>query len=311
MNEAALTRLRNGGTDRLVDLLLDDVLDRPLTELLDPAWAAKQLVVAARAVAADRKLEDWLRQRLAELRKQVPKGHLPLPAEVRRPLEEVLRKPYAPDRLLVGRLLDHDTARLMLKSTFQDLLVSFGRRLKPVMPSKPPGLNLGRLSKIGEAVSGVVGQEVERQVEEKAREFMEAGVQKLVHTIADHLCDPRHVRDYASWRIYALDVLLSTDMRDLEKELEKLDPDALVATGTAIARGFLARTELEGELHTVIKAALEQSGNRSLRELLSEVGSGELGDQSIKMLRDLLRQRAAAVVEAEKFAQWWAEVVEG
>ncbi|HND32871.1 MAG TPA: hypothetical protein PLA94_22900, partial [Myxococcota bacterium] len=230
---------------------------------------------------------------------------------VRRPLEEVLRKPYRPDRLLVGRLMDHDAARLMLKSTFQDLLVSFGRKLKPVIPSKPPGLNLGRLSRIGEAVSGVVGQEVERQVEEKAREFMEAGVQRLVHTIADHLCDPRHVEEYAAWRVYALDVVLSTDMRELEKELEKLDPDALVATGTAIARGFLGRAELEAELQSVMKAALEQSGNRSLRELLSEVGSGELGDQSIKMLRDLLRQRAAAVVETEAFARWWAEVVEG
>ncbi|HND31107.1 MAG TPA: hypothetical protein PLA94_13965, partial [Myxococcota bacterium] len=175
MNQAALIRLRSGGTDRLVDLLLDDVLDRPLAELLDPAWAARQLVVAARAVASDQQLEGWLRERLAELRKQVPSGHLPLPAEVRRPLEEVLRKPYRPDRLLMGRLMDHDAARLMLKSTFQDLLVGFGRKLKPALPSRPPGLNLGRLSKIGEAVSGVVGQEVERQVEEKAREFMEAG----------------------------------------------------------------------------------------------------------------------------------------
>lgn len=312
MNPAALGRLRAGGTDRLVDLLLDDVLDRPLSELVDPAWVARQLVVASRAVAADQKLEDWLRGRLAELRKQVPQGHLPLPASVRGPLEEVLKKPYRPDRLLVGRLMDHDTARALLKSTFHDLLVGFARKLRPAMPSRPAGINLGgRLSKLGEVVGGVVGHEVERQVEEKAREFMEAGVQRLVNTIADHLCDPRWVEDYASWRLYALDVLLSTDMKDLQAEVEKLDPDALVATGTAIARGFLAREELESELFSVLKTALEQSGNRSLRSLLSEVGSGEIGDQGIRMLRDLLRQRAAAVVETEAFAQWWAEVVEG
>lgn len=312
MKEDARLRLRQGGTHRLVDLLLDDVLDRPVRELIDPAWASRQLAVAARSAASDRQLEQWFRDRLRELRQNVPAGHLPVPRAVREPLEQVLRRPYRPDRLLVGRLLDHDAARQMLKSTFQDLLISFGRKLRPVMPARPAGgIPLGRLSKLGEVVGGVVGQEVERQVEEKAREFMEAGVQRLVNTIADHACDPRHADGYGEWRVYMLDVLLSTDQRELAKELEKLDPDALVATGVAIARGVVERPELESELESVLRMAMEHADNRSIRVLISGVGSGEVADQGIKMVRDLLRQRAAAVVETPAFEQWWDEVVEG
>jgi hypothetical protein len=246
------------------------------------------------------------------LRQNVPSGHLPVPDAVRRPMEDLLRRPYRPDRLMVGRLLDHDTARQMLKITFQDLLISFGRKLRPVMPNRPAGgIPLGRLSKLGEVVGGVVGQEVERQVEEKAREFMEAGVQRLVNTIADHLCDPRHAREYGEWRVYALDVLLSTDQKELAKEIEKLDPDALGSTGVAITREILARPELEGELEGVLTSALNHAGSRSMRALLSEVGSGEVGEAGVKMVRDLLRQRAAAVVETPAVERWWDEVVEG
>ena len=53
--------------------------------------------------------------------------------------------------------------------------------------------------------------------------------------MADHLCDPRFSREYGAWRVYVLDVLLSTDQRVLAGEVEKLDPEALVSTGVAVA----------------------------------------------------------------------------
>lgn len=307
-----LARLRGGGADRLADLLLDDVLSRPPGELFDVDWAARQFAAAARTAAHDRKLEEMLRGRIKELKAKVPAGHVPVPEAIRAPVEQLLRRPYLPDRLLVGRLLDHETAQLLLKATFQDMLISFARRLKPVIPGKPPGLSslsgsLGRLSKLGEGVIGVVGQEVERQVEEKAREFMEAGVHRLVMTMADHLCDPRYVREYAAWRLHALDVLLSTDMRIYAAEVDKLDPDALVQTGAAIARAVVDRPTLADDLRAVLDAALEQARGRTVRELLAEAGA-ELSDQGILAMRDLLRARMRAVIETPAFALWWAEM---
>ncbi len=312
----ALDRLRNGGADRLADLLLDDVLNRPLADLFDAEWAARQLAAAARTAAHDRKLEEMLRGRIQELRKQVPAGHLPIPAAVRQPVEQLLQRSFLPDRLLVGRLLDHETAQLLLKATFQDMLISFARRLKPVLPGKPPGFSgfsgsLGRLSKLGEGVMGAVGHEVERQVEEKAREFMEAGVHRLVMTMADHLCDPRFAHNYGQWRLHAFDVVLSTDMRLLAGEIEKLDPDALVKTGAAITRALVDRPALDADFRAILDTVLKQTGDRSLRDLLTEAGGSELSDQGILALRDLLRERLRAVIETPAFALWWQEIVEG
>ena len=307
MDASAHERLRNGGIDRLVDLLVDDVLDRPITELVDPSWLAGQLAETTRSAAADPQVERWFRDRVTELRSRVPAGPLPSPAEIVAPLQALLSRPYVPDRALVGALLDHDTARLMLKNLFQDLLISFARKLRPSGPVVPrTGLPFKGLQRMSESVLGVVGQELEQQVEAKAREFMDAGVQRLVDRMADHLCNPALVQEYGAWRLHGLDVLLHTDSRRLAAEVEKLDPDALVATGAALVRGIANRPELPGQLEHILRAAMDATEGRNIRSLL-----GGVEVHGIHMVRDLLIQRARALVETEAFARWWAEVVEG
>ncbi len=312
MNADAMARLRSGGTDRLVDLLLDDLLDRPLEEMIDVPWLARQLGAAARSASRDTRLEARVREHVASLRRRVGSGPVPVPREIRAPLRELLARGYVPDRLLVGRLLDHDTARLMLQHIFQDLLGAIIRRLKAPAQSaaaRTP-LAFGRLQKLGERlggeVRGVLGQEVERVVEEKAREVMDASLFRLVEVMADHLCDPNMGVAYAAWRVHMLDVVLGSDQRALAAEVEKLDPDELVATSVALARALVNRPELDGELESVLRLAVEESQGRSLRTML-----GGLEAHGIDVLRDLLRQRAAAVVETPGFTAWWDEVVEG
>jgi len=305
MNAAALDRLRAGGTDRLADLLLDDVLDRPVREWVDAEWFARQLAQAARSAAADPQVERRLHEAVRDLRDRVPSGPVSVPASIRGPLTEVLERPFVPDRAIVGRLLDHDTARLLLREVFGDVLVAFGRRLRAL-----PGPKLPRLSKLGggilEAVGGAVAEEFERTLEARAREFMDAAVQKLVDKMADHLCDPKLVKEYGAWRTHVLHVVLATDRQHLAGEIEKLDPDALIATGAALVRGIVERPSLVGELRSVIDHALGAAGDRSARELLDGAEA-----HGLDAVRDLLRQRARAVVETPAFAVWWDEVVEG
>lgn len=307
MNPDALERLRAGGADRLADLMLEDLLGRPVRDLVDPAWLARQLAASARSAADDPRVEAWFRERVQDLRRRVPEGPAPVPAAIADPLRDVLRRVYVPDRGLVGALLDHDTARLLLKNLFQDLLIAFARRIRPPVPVKAPALpSLGRLGRLGEGVLGAVGHELEAQLEQRAREFTDSAVQRLVEKMADQICDPDLVVEYGAWRVHALDVLLQTDVGLLAGEVDKLDPDALVATGAALVRGFVRRDELEGELEAILDAAMEETGGRSARELL-----GGLEDHGVALARDLLRQRARALVETDAFVRWWDEVVEG
>jgi hypothetical protein len=314
MNAAVRDRLRAGGADRLADLLLDELLDRPLTELVDPRWLAERLAASLRSAAKDPKVEGWFRDRVNDVRARVPAGPPVVPAAIRGPARELMSRPYVPDRALVGRILDHDTARLLLKNLFSDLLVAFVRRLKPPVHVPKGALGgFGRFSKLGERVAGlgdglvgVMGAELEQQLETRAREFTDQAVQKLVEKMADHFCDPALVKEYGEWRVHGLDVLLATDQRALAGEIEKLDPEALIATGAALVRGFVAREELTGELEAVLTATLEGTGGRSARELL-----GGVEEHGLELARDLLRQRARAVIETPAFEQWFTEVIEG
>lgn len=314
MDALVRERLRNGGIDRFVDLLIEDVLSRPVRELADPAWIARQLAATARTAAADPQVEVWLRARIRDARGRVPAGPVEVPPELREPLRALLSRPYVPDRELVGALLDHDTARLLLRNLFQDLLIAFGRKLRPAMQMAPraPIPSLRGLQKLGEGVLGVVGQELEVQLEQRAREFMDAGVQRLVDKMADHLCDPKLSSEYGSWRRHVLDVLGRTDARKLAAEVEKLDPESLVATGAALVRGLAGREELVGQLEAVIRAAMDAAGDRSVRALLtgegSAVASTETLDTGVEALRDVLRERGRALVETEAFEAWWDEV---
>ncbi|MDP2317006.1 MAG: hypothetical protein Q8P41_29200 [Pseudomonadota bacterium] len=305
MNPAVHARLRDGGADRLADLMLDDLLDRPLSELVDARWMAERLVSSVRSAAEDPRVEAWLRERVNDLRARVPEGPPQIPTAIRAPLGELMQRPYVPDRVLVGKLLDHSTAQLLLKNLFQDLLIAFARRLKPITPKG--GLpSFGRLSRLGEGVLGAMGHEIEHQIEQKAREFTDQAVQKLVDKMADHLCNPDLVVEYGAWRAHGLDVLCGADMRVLAGEVEKLDPEALIATGAALVRGIAAREELAGEIEAVLSAAMEGAGTRSAREML-----GGVEEHGLELVRDLLRQRARAVIETDAFSRWFDEIVTG
>jgi hypothetical protein len=305
MTPAVLARLRDGGADRLADLLLDEVLDRPLSELVDAKWMADRLVVSLRSAAADPRVESWLRERVNDVRARVPEGVPQVPVAIRTPLGELLARPYVPDRAMVGQLLDHPTAQLLLKGLFQDLLIAFARRLKPITPKG--GLpSFGRLGRLGEGMLGAVGHEIEQQIEHKAREFTDQAVQKLVDKMADHLCNPDLITEYGAWRAHGLDVLCGTDMRVLAGEVEKLDPEALIATGAALVRGIAGREELTGEVEAVLVAAMESAGTKSAREML-----GGVEEHGLQLVRDLLRQRARAVIETDAFARWFEEVIDG
>lgn len=309
MTPAARERLLAGGTDRLVDLMLDDLLDRPIIELVEPGWLARQLAATARQAAADPQVEAFFRARVSDARSHVQSGRPPVPPELREPLREVLARPYVPDREIVGRLLDHNTARLLLRNLFQDLLVAFARKLKPPVAAQRGFTGLGGfrgLQKLSEGISNFVGEEFEAQVEHRAREFMDAGVQRLVEKMADHLCDPALVADYGAWRAHGLDVLLATDMRALAAEVEKLDPEALVATGAALVRGIAGQEALVAQFEAMLRSAMSASGGRSARELL-----GGLETHGIELVRSVMRERARALVDTPAFSTWWDEVVEG
>ena len=169
-------RLENGGLESLATLAIDHLLTRPVAELVDPEWVARQMVLALEAVSAGPETEEWLAKRIAELRETVPSGTVGdrMPDEIRRPLRDVVGRVYLPDRVLVGRLLDHAAMQRLLRDVLVGALRGFVAKLKAPVP-RP----LSRLRALGgkalqDGVLGGLSHEIERQAEARIKDFQDA-----------------------------------------------------------------------------------------------------------------------------------------
>jgi hypothetical protein len=307
-SDVVLRRLTDGGLHALARVAVDHLLERPVSDLVDAPWAAHQMVLALEAVSAGPETEAWLGQRIAELREHVPEGTAGdrVPEEIRRPLRDVVARPYLPDRVLVGRLLDHAAMQRLLRDVLVGALQSFVSKLKAPVPAR-----LSRLRALGgkalqEGLLGGLSQEIERHAEARIRDFVDGAVHTFVAQVADHVTAPEHAARYAEFRAHVLDTLLDTELAVFAGEIDKLHPDDLVSTGAATARALARRAGFEGEITAAIRAAVEASGEQSLGQLLARAGVRE-GWRSEAEAQ--LVEQIEKVVESPPFRRWLQDLL--
>ncbi|MEL6346106.1 MAG: hypothetical protein AAFV53_23555 [Myxococcota bacterium] len=301
-------RLRDGALDDLVGMGVDFLMRRPVTELLDPEWVADQVVANVETAASRPEVEEWVRGGVNRLREQVPSG-VPgdnAPAEVIEPLRGVLARPYLPDRDLIGRLVNHAAMERIFKDVLSGALRDFAHKLSRMTPSS------GHLSKgfsrlrslqrrAQQGVLGGLSSEIERQAESRIRDYVDKSISRTLAQVADHLCDPRYAELYGDFRIHLLNVVLETPNASLVSELDKLDPDELVATGAAVARTVARRDGLRDEIAAVARAVLDGAGGRSLQDFLDESG---MQDDWRPEVEGQLLQQARDFIETDAFTSW-------
>ncbi len=326
-------RLAGGALDRLVSDVVQHVLERPVAELLDPAWLAQQVLTGLRAGTRDDRTERWVREQLRGLQAAVPKGKLGghVPAEVLAPLRVVLSRTLLFDRALVGRLLDHDAARHLVTDLLSGALHSFAEKLRPVanmasaasslgqsMAGARAGRGLDRLKLLSQGVKGLsegvlggISAEIEHRAEGKVKDFVDGALSAAMDQVADHLCAPENAARYAAYRLHVLDTVLDTDNRVLVGELDKLDPDNLVATVAGALRSLAERPGFEAELERALRAGVEGTGGRSLGDLLRETGleRGEGDEVWRARLTDQLSAEARIFVASDPFGAWLTDLL--
>jgi hypothetical protein len=328
-----LARLDGPALDALVDLVIDHVLERPVSALVDPAWLAAQIVAALRAGTRDDRTEVWVRGQLRALQQRVPPGRLGqhLPAEVAQPLRAVLGRKILFNRALVGRLLDHEATRHLVTDLLSGALHGFVDKLRPVagvasgvggalggalggaMGAGRAGKGLDRLKLLGQGVKGLsegviggISHELEQRAEGKVKDFVDGALQSAMEQVADHLCAPENAARYAAYRLHVLDTVLDTDNRVLVGEIDKLDPDHLVRTAAGVLRSLARRPGVEDELRRAIEAALAEAGPRSLGDLLRDTGleRGEDDGEWRRRLRAPLAAEARVFIRGPAFTAW-------
>lgn len=305
-SELVLARLSDGGWERFASAWIDHLLARPLADLIDPAWVADLSVALLEATVDNAQTEAWIRGRVTALRGRIPPGNLRkrVPPEVVRPLSGLLSRPYAPDRLLVRKLLRHDAVERLLKDTLMGALQGFAQRFRPPVPIAP---GLGRLrdsfgAGMREGLLGGLSHELERQAEHKAREFVDSALQSVMDEVATHLCDPAHAPRYGAYRAYLLDTLLDSELSTLAREGDKLDLDEVVSTVRAVGQALVKRAELRDEIHRGLELLAREAGQTTAGQAMAESGIAQSAWRPAA--ERILVREARAFSETPAFRDW-------
>jgi len=293
----------------LVRLLVDDLLNRPVSEIVDPTWVAPRFVEAFRATVRESRTEEWVQSQVQSALRRVQReeGSLRerIPPELIVPARQLAQRPYQPDRLLVRAVLDHHAMRKLLREVLMETLNDFGRTIRmgggasERAPKKRGtfGQLIGAASEVATAVGGVM----EKQVEGKVREFVDGAIQRSMDLTVDKLCAPDFVGDFADWRAGILDRLLDMEVERYLDEVEKLDPDGLVREISALLRGLAVWEGLGDQVESLLVAVVEEAGDVRLSEFLA--GSG-LEEEWRPQMEEFLVARARDFVATDAFAGW-------
>jgi hypothetical protein len=193
----------------------------------------------------------------------------------------------------------------LLRDVLVGALRGFVRKLKAPVPRPLSKLRALGGKALQDGVLGGLSHEIERQAEARIKDFVDGAVHGFVEQVADHVTAPEHTSAYAAFRVHLVDTLLDTELSVFAGEIEKLQPEALVATGAATARALARRDGFEGEIERALRAAIDASSGRSLGELLDEAG---IREDWRKEAEGQLAAQARNLVASDAFRRWLAEL---
>ncbi|MCC6337275.1 MAG: hypothetical protein IT380_25180 [Myxococcales bacterium] len=304
---------------KLAALSVDALLDTPLSAL------SKQ----GEAVSATRRLlEAWLASDeagktlgkvvdLAVARLQARRSALKevTPAEVQRTVRELVGRPFSPEKRLVLTIIDRPPMRELVRQLLLDVVLDFGRRASAPVAGVAKGLGaLARMA--GETVKaksgglgslvGAVSGEVERQVEKRAIDFVDAALAGVFGQLADAVSDPKRAEEAAELRMAFFDGVLELTLPQLAREVMNADVPGGAEVLRAGLKSWLASEASHQGLQQVAQAVLERDGARTVRMLLADWG---LAEEARALAVEQLAARLRAIVQTDGFSQWLAALM--
>ena len=315
-----LTNLADGGpVDQLAELTLDALLDTSLMTLVPEDFAVRALRIgiegwlhSAQAVPA---LNRLVEAAVNDLQKDGRKLREVMASELKATVLEMLERPYSPDRRLVLTIIDRPPMRELIRGLLLQTVTDFGKKV--TSPVAGMAKSLGGLARFAvdtaKARSGAIGSmvgavsgEVERQLEKRAVDFVDASMSGVFGELADSVSNPQRAHEAAELRVAFFEGVLELTLPQLARELMNLD----VPGGAKVLREGLEQwvgsPASDDALKELAAKLTQREGGRSLREVLEE--SGQL--QTYRTIgREALRARMAQLVTTPAFAAWLEAVM--
>ncbi len=321
----AFSRLRTpektGPLSALVTLGVTQLFETPLNQTVDPSALGQSLHRLINAwvdsPAAESTLLRFSERIFEQLSAHETSLDRALPTELRRAFEQLLARPFSPNRAVVMQLIDHEPMRELVRQLLVDTLLQFGKRASA--PVSGVAKSLGGFARLAQetlknssdSIGGLVGavsSEVERQLEKRVVEFVDTSLSQFFKQLADIVSDPARAHESAEVRQALFQGALDLTFKQLASEWVNLD----VVGGARLLRQALNRwlmhAESEQQLERAVRFFLAEEPNRTMKSTLESLGLYPL---AFEFGHQLLLNEAKTLVDSPGFESWWTELFEG
>ena len=269
MDDAAITALLDAafafGCTRRVSEFVD--VDRLLAAIDSAAAPSRVARLVSRFVAPGRvRVLDRLRA------STLPLG-VWLPDPVRDAMAAMLGHPAPIPRALVDKVVADEHVRDSARAMLQEALSSFIHKAFSVTPGGR-GLRgvIGLGARAAGGLFGGIGEEIQRQLEERVRDFVDGGVAMLQKRVAQQLTSADTARLLGKRRRAMFLELLGQPESLLPKLVKKTPWEALDAMVPALVAHNLARAELRAAVREELAAVVSELSTQTIGELVDELG---------------------------------------
>jgi hypothetical protein len=274
---------------------LEDVL-----EAIDQASAPERLArgiarfvapsrqrLLAGFAASERRLESWL------------------PPVVKDGLAAFLGQPVRVPPEVIDEAVRSQKTREAVRAMLSEAVTSMVERAFKVPGGRGVKSVVGLAGAAGRGLFGGLGAEVQRQFQERLRDFVDFGVQLVLDRIAERLRSEETARSLGKRRRRGFLDLMGQTEAWAARHAQAVPFSLLDAMTPAIVTHNLLRAEVRALLRDEIAAALAELDTQTVGELLEELGLKAL-------VRDKLHARlgplAAAFVATPEVAAWQARL---
>jgi hypothetical protein len=188
----------------------------------------------------------------------------------------LLAEPVRLPRPLIDSVVADEHVRESAHAIMQETLSSFIHKAFSVTPGGR-GLRgmIGLGARAAGGLLGGLGEELQRQLEERMREFVDAGVQLIQQRVAQRLTSDDTARLLGQRRRAAFLELAKRPESDAARLAERMPWAAIDAMLPSVVAHNLARAEVRAALRDELAWVVSELSAQTLGELLDELGLRE------------------------------------
>lgn len=310
---ALLAELRqeSGPLDALVALGVDAVLAQPVGELVGVEWIMGAVEAGLSQGVTSEVIGRYLQPAAGRERSRGEASgervDAWIPAEQVPQMLELMRRPFLINPDIVQDLVDQGAVRSMVGAVVQEAILGFMQ-----LSAKVPGLSgaanlMGALGRqAGKGLFGGARKGIEKQMEQRIKEFMEQSMVRLTNKIVELASSEAGLKLQGEMRADLLGKALGTRMSFYYEELAKLPAPEMWALIPPLIAHNLARPEIKEALENELRLGLEQEAGKTALELLTELG---IADETRELIHKRATPLAQKIVESETFAAWLSDLI--